>query len=445
MIALSQKIKRGYAVLLLLLSILLPVFSVALAEDYDWLQIEITQETALLDAAAMQIGTLLPDTGNGLTLLLESGERIEGIQVNYLISSGGEENQTQELAGKTKVSLSIAQAAQTLLPEPTLEQAAIDLTPDPTSNESFGKLPPEGWIDTGVVLATLISQHRLDQEAIKDRDAMLAGMTPSPQDPDANPSETTPQPTQDPQPESDLWARYPWLAYVLVGFGMFAIGMLAWIAVTISAAHEVSSAQTRQLLKLAEHLSNGIVVKSPLKVEQTAWPRDGRVQITSETLDRIASISRQGGAVYTQPPQTQKEPEPTPVREGEEPDLLALANSLAGITSAAEWHARVQEAGFYARLLQANPTDKGSYIADEGGYSILACLMRSENAPLAYVVPSYQDPKASEPRWSSFFVVNEDNVVLNFRIDTLPVMFVEHGVFFLLKSKGRLTRRVQYY
>lgn len=226
---------------------------------------------------------------------------------------------------------------------------------------------------------------------------------------------------------------------------MFAIGMLAWIAVTISAAHEVSSAQTRQLLKLAEHLSNGIVVKSPLKVEQTAWPRDGRVQITSETLDRIASISRQCGAVYTQPPQTQKEPEPTPVREGEEPDLLALANSLAGITSAAEWHARVQEAGFYARLLQANPTDKGSYIADEGGYSILACLMRSENAPLAYVVPSYQDPKASEPRWSSFFVVNEDNVVLNFRIDTLPVMFVEHGVFFLLKSKGRLTRRVQYY
>ncbi len=445
MIVLSQKIKKGYAVLILLLSILLPVFSVAMADGGDWLQIEITQETALLDAAAMQIGTLLPNTGNGLTLLLESGERIEGVQVNYLMSSGKEENQTQELAGKTKVSLSIAQAAQTLLPEPTAEQPTIDPTLDPTSNELFGKLPPEGWIDTDVVMATLITLHSLDQDTIADRDAMIAKLTTPTPGASMVQGATTPQPTQEPLAENDLWARYPWLAYVFVGFGVFAIGMLAWIAVTNSAAHEVSSEQARQLLKLAEHLSNGIVVKSPLKVEQTAWPRDGRVQITSETLDRIASISRQGGPAYAQPPQTQKEPEPIPVREGEEPDLLALANSLAGITSAAEWYARVQDAGFRARLLQSNPTDKGSYIADEGGYSIVACLMRSENAELAYVVPSYQDPKASEPRWNQFFVVNEDNNEQNFRIDTLPVMFVEHGVFFLPKSKGRLTRRVQYY
>ena len=436
MIVLSQKIKKGYAVLILLLSILLPVFSVAMADGGDWLQIEITQETALLDAAAMQIGTLLPDTGNGLTLLLESGERIEGVQVNYLMSSGKEENQTQELAGNTKVSLSIAQAEQTLLPEPT---------PDPTPNELLEKLPPEGWIDTDVVMATLITLHSLDQDTIADKDAMIAKLTTPTPGASMVQGTTTPQPTQDPLAENDLWARYPWLAYVFVGFGIFAIGMLAWIAVTNSAAHEVSSVQARQLLKLAEHLSNGIVVKSPLKVEQTAWPRDGRVQITSETLDRIASISRQGGPAYAQPPQTQKEPEPIPVREGEEPDLLALANSLAGITSAAEWYARVQDAGFRARLLQSNPTDKGSYIADEGGYSIVACLMRSENAELAYVVPSYQDPKASEPRWNQFFVVNEDNNEQNFRIDTLPVMFVEHGVFFLPKSKGRLTRRVQYY
>ena len=96
-------------------------------------------------------------------------------------------------------------------------------------------------------------------------------------------------------------------------------------------------------------------------------------------------------------------------------------------------------------LLQTNPTEKGTYIPDESGYSIVACLRRDADADIAFVLPSYQDPNASEERWSEFFAVSEDLGVKNFRVDALAEMFIERGTFFLLKSKGRLTHRPQFF
>ena len=390
-------------------------------------------------------------------LKLESGETIVGVQVNYLLTGDYAVEQTGKLAGKTKVFLSLAPASPTPSLEPTIaqpaiepsseatkEQPATEPTPTATPGETTAELPSEGWIDTGVVVATLIALHDLDQEAIANRDALIAGMTTPAPTPTPEADATT-APVEEPDSDTGAGITKTWMPYAAVAAGIVAIGMLAWIAFSIASALGVSSAQSKQLSKLAESLTDGLVVKSTLKVEQTAWPQDGRVQIASDTLDHIAAIARQDGTIAAQTPQAPKEPEPIPIREGEEPDLLALANNLAGVASAAEWHSRVKEAGWQALLLQSNPTEKGTYIADDSGYSIVACLMRSTDAELAYVVPSYQDPKASEPRWNQFFVVNEDNKVKDFRIDTLPVMFIERGTFFLLKSKGRLTRRLQYY
>jgi hypothetical protein len=114
---------------------------------------------------------------------------------------------------------------------------------------------------------------------------------------------------------------------------------------------------------------------------------------------------------------------------GEEPDLLKLANSLAGVAASANWRAMVSEAGFRYVLLQANPTEKGTYIADESGYSIIAALMRGAEADVAYIVPSYHDPNASENRWHDFYAINESQSVRNYRVEALPVMFIERGVF----------------
>ena len=105
----------------------------------------------------------------------------------------------------------------------------------------------------------------------------------------------------------------------------------------------------------------------------------------------------------------------------------------------------MKEAGWRAVLLQTNPTEKGTYIPDESGYSVVACLMRGADADLAFVLPSYQDPNASEERWSEFFEVNTDMAVRNYHVDALPEMFIERGTFFLQKSKGKLTRRPLYY
>ena len=127
--------------------------------------------------------------------------------------------------------------------------------------------------------------------------------------------------------------------------------------------------------------------------------------------------------------------------EGEEPELLKLANSLVGVAASATWRNLVSEAGFRYALLQANPTEKGTYIADDSGFSIIAALMRGAEADIAYIVPSYQDPNASEKRWHDFYSITESESVRRYRVDALPVMFIENGVFFLPKSKGRLTRR----
>ena len=69
--------------------------------------------------------------------------------------------------------------------------------------------------------------------------------------------------------------------------------------------------------------------------------------------------------------------------------------------------------------------------------------MRGAEAELAYVVPSYQDSNAIEDRWHEFYSIEESVAFRNYHVYTLPIMFIERSVFFLPKSKGRLTRRPQ--
>lgn len=234
-----------------------------------------------------------------------------------------------------------------------------------------------------------------------------------------------------------------WVPIASLALGFIGALLLGWIAFSLMGAAFQAQRQANQLVKLNDKISDGILGKSPLLVQQTAWPKQGYVEIVSRALDHLAKNTPFSGAAVReqQPP---PEPPPPPIPEGEEPELLALANSLAGIVSGPEWHNRIKAAGYRAVLLQANPNERGTYVADEGGYSVIACLLRGAEPELGYVVPSYQDPNASEPRWSEFFTLKEDISVRNYQIDALPVMFIERGVFFLQKSQGRLTRRPQY-
>ncbi len=234
-----------------------------------------------------------------------------------------------------------------------------------------------------------------------------------------------------------------WMSLAALVLAVIGVAALMWVAIAVSKAAHERARQTRQLGKIADSLRDGIAVRAPLRVEQVAWPRDAHLRIDSVALERMAAQndSQEAKRIAAQP----KAGEQDPVCAGEEPELLALASRLAGVVSETEWFEIVKGAGLRAVLLQSNPTEQGAYIADNSGYSIFACLLRGEQAQIGYVLPSYQDPNASEARWSEFFEVNEDTAVRNYRIDRLAVMRIERELFYLPQMKGRMTRRPQFY
>lgn len=423
--------KRVLAVsawMILLLALCIPAFSGALATDEDLIDVPIGQETDVFNEEGALIGTLQPDAQGGAMFQATKGDPISGVRVRYAPAAVKSAKQSDALIGKTKVQLSLSQVA-TSAPETTAAETAV-------------VLPEYGWIDTNLVITALSARLSVDNSRAKTYEAEIKSLRESLAN--AQKSKTDePLPTVNPVPEEVHQNTEAWVSYAALALGVVCAGALGWIALSVYASKAEKEHQTEQLKKLNERFTAGVSLNSPVKVEQTSWPKDARVEVVSDSLGRMATKLEQSGTLFSQITSEErfKEAEPQPIPEGEEPDLLALANSLTGIASSAEWRRIVKDAGWRYELLQSNPSDKGNYIADESGYSIIAALMRGAEADLAYIVPSYQDPKASEDRWSEFYSVNRDYAVKDYRVDKLPVMFIDRGVFFLLKSPGRLTRR----
>lgn len=423
--------KRVLAVsawIILLLALCIPTFSGSLAEEDNLIDVPIGQTTEVFDEKGNSIGTLQLDPESGLIYQASSGEQITGVRVRYAPAAVKSTKQSDALIGKTKVQLSLSQVA-TPAPETTAAETAV-------------VLPEYGWIDTNLVNTALSARLSVDNSRAKTYEAEIASLRESLAN--AQKSQTDdPIPTVNPVPEADQQNTGSWVAYAALALGVVCAGALGWIALSVYASKVEKELQTEQLKKLNDRFTAGVSLNSPVKVEQTSWPKDARVEVVSDSLGRMAANLEHSAAFVSRitPAEPAKKIEPPSIPEGEEPDLLALANSLSGVASSTEWRRIVKDAGWHYELLQSNPSDKGNYIADESGYSIIAALLRGAEADLAYVVPSYQDPKASEDRWSEFYSVNRDYAVKDYRVDKLPVMFIDRGVFFLLKSPGRLTRR----
>jgi len=429
----NRKITFG-ALCLLVIMLCVPAFSGALAAEEQPIDIPIGQETDVFAEDGTQIGVLRPDPASGIVLQLTSGESFSGVRVLYDYAAANKAGQSDALAGKTVVQF----AQQNATPEGTLSASGVSL-------------PTEGWIHSDLVITALSAQHALDASRIATKQN---GITSQPA------VETVSQqdqeqivPAQDSSEPLGVFSQAKsaeWLPFAAIALTIIGLVGLGWIAFSASVAAGAVKQQNKQLSELSGRLLTAVSEKTPTRVEQSELPRSGRITIDSDALDRIVEIADQGMLAYTQAIKVAQTPEevvdvPKPVPEGEEPDLLALANQLAGKASAAEWYDLVKESGWRAMLLQSNPAERGTYIADNSGYSIVACLMRSAEAEVAYVLPSYQDPNASEDRWREFYVVNEDMVVKNYRLDALATMHIERGTFFLQKSKGKLTRRPQSY
>ena len=441
----NKRIIAPSAVLLLLIALCVPVLPGALAEGEETsLVVPIDQATAVFGADGTQIGTLTADAEKAVVLTLVTGETFSRVEVVFDQAAANNAQTNDALAGKTLVLFSVVRAASTQAPSPevtqeTAAQAAPDATPAP--------MPAEGWIDANIVLTAFANDRLADATTIADKDLEIATLKASVADAESiNAGNAFLRAANQSSGIFDKDAMDIWVPAAAILLGILGLGVLVWIAVSASTSAWESERTFRQLTKLNERMMEGVAVKTPLVVEQTAWPREGYVRLAPDVVEQLAAATAQNSALLERvnPPVREPEPPPPPpIPEGEEPDLLQLANRLAGIASAAEWHAMVKEAGLKAVLLQANPTEKGTFIADDSGYSIIACLMRTPDAQLGYVLPSYQDPNASERRWMEFYSVNENNAVRNYRVDALAVVHIERGTFFLPKSNGRLTRRQQ--
>lgn len=420
---------------LLLIALCVPALSGALAAGQETpLVVPIGQETAVFGADGTQIGVVGQNAESGTVLQLTTGEAFAGIQVIFDQAAANKAEKTEALAGKTLVLFRIVSAT-----------AAPETTPETTPDETPSPMPTEGWIDANLIVTALAARHAADTSKIMTKDAELASLRKAVADA-ASADEQDSSAPADETPAGIFSAEKMdiWVPVAAIAIGLFALGLLAWLAISTATTAWDTESQTKLLLKINDQLAAGIEAISPLHVEQIAWPREGHVKLTPDVVEHLAAANRnKGNKEYMQEPKKPVVVEPEPIPEGEEPDLLQLANRLAGRASAAEWHEIVKEAGLKAVLLQANPTEKGTFVADESGYSIIACLMRSPDAEIGYVLPSYQDPNASERRWMEFYSVNENNSVRNYRVDALAVVHIERGTFFLPKSYGRLTRRQQ--
>lgn len=422
--------------LLLLIALCVPVLSGALAaEEETPLVVPISQETAVFGADGAQIGTLRPDSATGTVLTLVSGEAFTGVRAVFDQAAANKAESNEALMGKTLVLFRIEGGT-----------ATPEATPETTPETTPTTLPTQGWIDANLVVTALAARHATDTSAIASKQSDITALEEKLQQ--ANATGAIQPETQDEKSQGIFSAEKMdiWVPVAAIAIGLFALGLLAWIAISTATSAWDTESQTKLLAKMGEQIISGLKASGPFRIEQTSWPREGHVKLAPDVVEQLAAVAVQNGALLERVNTPVKEvelPPPPPIPEGEEPDLLQLANRLAGIASAAEWHAIVREAGFRAVLLQANPTEKGTFIADDSGYSIIACLTRSPDAELGYVLPSYQDPNASERRWMEFYSVNENNSVRNYRVDALAVVHIERGTFYLPKSNGKLTRRPQ--
>jgi len=417
------------AIALLLLAQCVPVFSGALAaEEEKPLIVPIGQETALFGADGEQIGTLKSNH----TFVPMTGESPSSVIVIYDHAAANKAVKSDTLAGKTLVLLSYPDSTAAAEPTPEVAEAT---------------LPTQGWIDASLVVTAHAAQHAADLSKLAAKDATISSLQSAAQAAGADNSASGAQMSG--KEKAGIFSADKmevWVPVAAIALGVLGIGLLAWLAISTATTAWDTESQTRLLIKLNERLTEGLSMKTPLRVEQIAWPQEGHVRLAPDVVEQLAAASQSSAySMHMSEPVQPVVVEPDPIPEGEEPDLLQLANRLAGVAAAAEWHALVKDAGWRAVLLQSNPTEKGTYIADDSGYSIIACLMRSADAELAYVVPSYQDPNASEQRWSEFYAVTEDMAVRNYRVDALAVMYIERGTFFLQKSKGKLIRRPQFF
>ena len=440
------------ALFALLLAVCVPAFSVANADGDGTIIITISGTTTCYGDNGKQIGILNTD-GNVQLTYRAIGSK-EDIPVILLYTYTAEDSGlgADKLEGKVKASLQHA---------PTSTDTSPD-TPDPNTSPAtevsatpLPELPSEVWVDASVVVSALNQAKQQDDSIINDLSTQLAALTgnSATEEPVATPATTDEGEIDNSNPgaeETSLLGSLLLPIIVCVALLIIAGGVI-WSAV--SAAQNAREAKKSNDERNSKHQSLKSMDQSLDKLSRQADPASAIDKAMMDPVSKtpymksIAADAAEARATLGRMEQktdfaSQPEQRPTDPYTVKRREVIALANSLAGIAAREDWANIILEKGYRYVLVQTSATDRDAMQEDKTGNSILACLMKGAEAEEAYLVPSFEDPNAGEYRWKDFYTVTDDPSVQHYRIDEPAVMkVVNSGTFFTLDTKGKLSRR----
>ena len=232
----SKRFLATVAWFILLIALCIPVFSGALAEDDNLIDIPIGQKTDVFNEKGNVIGTLQPDEQGAVVFQAPKSDPITGVRVRYLLANVDNTKQNKALIGKTMVQLVLPQA-----PTPTPETTEAK-KPNPTS------LPEYAWIDSNLVITALSARIAADTNRAKTYQAEILVLQDALTNLNTETPTAVPSPIATPTPapvQSDQEHVGAWVYYAALALGIVSAGALGWIALSVYSAKHEKERQTK--------------------------------------------------------------------------------------------------------------------------------------------------------------------------------------------------------
>ncbi len=464
------------AVALLLLALFIPAGFKANADGERTFLIAISKTIPAYGDDGKAVGTLNPNVNQKATYTSAKTNMEYPVEILYVDTGDSIVDKGKNLVGKTEVRLYTSQAnmlastdaeaasseftisaVETIAPEST--ETVSEATPTPTAEPTPTPIPtatPEPdvpdhvWIETDVVVASLLGMIEDDQITIADLEAQIENLSAE----STTHDQSSDQPTisiitdgENDQSDTSLMQSGVFQTIFWYVIGLLGIGLLAWIAVSASSKRthrkelERDIADSKQTIQnIHTKVENIPTIQDKLNKLEENIPQKAQIaQVVEDGKETKQGVKQ----LLERKEPTRPDPLPPPPqplkKEGMQPDLIALANRLSGIGSQDEWFDLVNKAGFHAKLLQANLTSRNAWIEDKNNHSTVACLMRSVSDDVAYMIPSFNDALAHEDHLDKFYDIGDDPSVTYYKIDLLAVMHVAQETHFTLQDRGKMT------
>ena len=454
----------------LLLAVCVPVLSVANADGEGTIIVTISGTRMCYGDNGKKIGVLSPgeSAGSQPTYLSDDGKEAVVVIVLYTYTAEDSVLGSDNLEGKVRVTLQLAPET-TPVPADSPDAAAnvpeadASVSPDETAEttpEVVTLQQPEQlgdvWVDASIVVSALNQAKKQDDSIISDLKEQIVKLSGNnvTEEPVATPAEIAEGKIDNPDADAEETGLFQSLLFPIILCAVLLViaGGIIWSAVSLArtaretgktndeknSKNQSLKSMDQSLARLSERTDPASAIKDAMIDPSGKAPYIKSIAAdTAETRTILARMEEKANFA-PQPDQPPTHPDTAKKRA-----VIALTNRLAGIASREDWANIILESGYRYVLVQTSPTDREALQEDRTGNSVLACLMKGAEAEEAYLVPSFEDPNASEDLWKNFYAVTDDASVQHYRIDEPAVMkVVNNGAFFTLDTKGKLSRRL---